>query len=101
LDRRVRLVHAIVRPTVNSNSRFPTRCFRRVHLALCFERARDLDAEVTLQRRTRLVRLPVQEDIVSVSPESRLAPKECPDLIQSRPPGGGNGTGWNVAPDGS
>ena len=68
VDRVVRLVHEVVRPTVDGNDGFAPRCFGRVHLARGFECPCDLDAEVAQYRCARLLRVVVDEDIVAISP---------------------------------
>src|ERR1700680_980882 len=89
VDRVVRLVHAVVRPAVDGYGSFAPWCFGRVHLARGFKCARDLDAEVAQYRRARLLRVVVEEDVVAVSPEPRLATDGLPDLVQRGPPRGG------------
>jgi hypothetical protein len=73
IDRRVRLVHAVVRPAAGGYGSFARWCFGRIHLARGFKCARDLDAKVAQYRRARLLPAVVEEDIVAVSPQPRGA----------------------------
>src|SRR2546430_12963425 len=86
VDRVVRLVHAVVRPAVDGYGSLAPRRFGRVDLARGFKSAGDLDAEVAQYRRARLRRVMVEEDVVAVSPQPRLAADEVPDLALRRPP---------------
>src|SRR4029453_2514440 len=72
--------------------------FGRVHLARSFKCARDLDAEVTQYRRAGPRRVVVEEDVVAVSPQPRLATNELPDLVQRRPPRRANLAWRDLAP---
>jgi hypothetical protein len=47
--------------------------------------ARPLDTEVAQHRRARLRRVVVEENVVAVSPQPRLAANERLDLAQGRP----------------
>src|SRR5207237_10743923 len=58
----------------------------------------DLDAEVAEYRRARLLRVVVEEDVVAVSPQPRLAANELPDLAQRRPPRRANRATRDLAP---
>ena len=98
-NRDVRLVHAVVRPAVDGHSSFALRRFGRVHLARSFKGARDLDAEVAEYRRARLIRVVVEEDVVAVSLQPRLAANEVPDLAHGRPPRRANRARCDLAPD--
>ena len=60
IDRRVRLVHAVVRPAAGGYGSFARWCFGR-------------DAKVAQYRRARLLPAVVEEDIVAVSPQPRGA----------------------------
>jgi hypothetical protein len=63
-----------------------SREFGSVHLVRGFKCARHLDAEVTQHRRARLRRVLVEKNVMSVSPQARLAANERPDLPKGRPP---------------
>src|SRR5919201_1056018 len=84
-DRDVRLIHAVVRPAVDGDGRFAAWRFGRVHVARSLKCARDLDAEVAQYRRARLLRVVVEEDVVAVSPQPRLAANKVWDFIRSQP----------------
>src|SRR5215510_7138562 len=62
---------------------------------LRFECARDLDCR---SRRVRLLRVVVEEDVVAVSPQPRLAANEIPDLAHRRPPRRANRARSDLAP---
>src|SRR5262249_47970443 len=96
-DRVVRLVHAVVRPAVDGNGSFAPWRFGRVHLARSFKCACDLDAEVAQYRCTRL-RVVVEEDVVAVNPQPRLAANEIPDLAHRSPPRRANRVRSDLAP---
>src|SRR5262249_38251734 len=66
---------------------FPCRRFGRVDLARGFKGARHFDAEVDFHGRAGTRRMVVEEDVVSVGAQSRLASHEVPDQIQCRTPG--------------
>ena len=80
-DRVVRLVQAVVRAAVDGDGRFAARRFRRVHCGRGLKRARDFDTEVAQYRRTRLCRVMVEKNVVTIRPQARLAAKELPDLV--------------------
>ena len=81
----MRLVHAVVRAAVDGDGSLAPWRFGRVHLARSFKCACDLDTEVAQYRRARLHRVMVEENVVPISPQARLAANELPDLAQSRP----------------
>src|SRR3974390_2715812 len=60
--------------------------FGRVHFACRFECARDLDTEVTYDWHAGLRRGLVEENVVAVRPQPRLATNELPDLAKGWPP---------------
>src|SRR5262245_56060827 len=97
-DSVVRLVHLVVRSAVDGNGSFAAWRFGRVHLARGFECARDLDAEVAQYRCTRLLRVVVEEDVMAVSPQPRLAANEIPDLAHRSPPRRANRVRSDLAP---
>jgi hypothetical protein len=59
--------------------------FGRIHLALHFKCARDLDTEVAQYRCPRLCRVVVEKNIVTIGPQSWLATNELPDLPRAGP----------------
>src|SRR5205085_2918669 len=63
-----------------------------------FKCARHLNAEVAQYRRARLLRVVVEEEVVAVSPQPRLAANERPDLAQRRPPRHANRARRDLAP---
>ena len=71
------------------------RCRHRSDLAGWSELPRDLDAEVGLHR----IAMVIDEDVVSISPQSRLRAQECPNLIERRPPDIPHSVCGNLAPD--
>jgi hypothetical protein len=70
----------------------------RSHTPRSFKRARDLDAEVAEYRSAGLRRVAVEENVVAVSPQPRLAANEVPDLADSRPPRRANCARCDLAP---
>src|SRR5260221_10584450 len=97
-DRVVRLVHAIVRSTVDGDGSLAPLRFGRVHLARSFKCARDLDTEVAQYRRPRLCRGVVEKNVVAIGPQAWLAANELPDLAQGRPPRRANRARRGLAP---
>src|SRR5215472_492146 len=97
-DRCVRLVDSVVRAAMNSDGGLARRRFSRVHLARSFKCARDLDTEVTEYWRAGLRRVLVEENVVTVRPQPRLATNELPDLAQGRPPRRANRARRDLAP---
>ena len=97
-DRVVRLIQILVWPAVDGNGNFALRRFGCVDLTLSFKCARDLDTEVAEYRRARPRRVMVDENVVAVSPQPRLAANELPDLAQSRPPRRANRARHDLAP---
>jgi hypothetical protein len=84
-DRIVRLVHAVVRTTVDGDGSLAPLRFGRVHLARSFKRARNLDTEVAQYLPAWLCRVVVEKNVVTISPQAWLAANELPDLAQGRP----------------
>jgi len=72
--------------------------FGRVHLARGFKFARDLDTEVTQHWRAGLLRVVVEENVVAVGPQARVATNELPDLAEGRPPRRANRGQLDLAP---
>src|SRR5579859_2397076 len=86
VDRNVRPVQAVVWPAVDRDCSLTPWRFGRVHLARSFKCARDLDAEVAYEWRAGLLRVVIEENVVAMSPQPRLAANELPDLADCRPP---------------
>jgi len=72
--------------------------FGRVHLARSFKCARHLDAEVTAYWRAGLRRVVVEENVVAVRPQPRLATNQVPNVADGRPPRRANSARRNLAP---
>src|SRR5579863_1690684 len=85
-DRVVRLVHAVVRSAVDGDGSLAPWRFGRVHFARSFKCTRDLNTEVAQYRLAWPRRVVVEENVVAVSAQPRLAANEVPDLAQGRPP---------------
>ena len=94
-----RTPRSVVRPTVDGYRGLTPWRFGRVYLARRFKRARDFDAEFAQNGRAGLVGVVVDEDIVAVRPQTRLAANELPDLAHRRPPCRGNLIRRDLAPD--
>ena len=84
-DRVVRLVHAAARAAVDRDGSLATWRFGRVDFSRSLKCARHLNTEVAQNRSTRLGRVMVEENVVAISPQTRLAANERPDLVQGRP----------------
>ncbi len=72
--------------------------FGRVYLARSFKSARDLDTEIAEYRRAGLCRVVVEKNVVTISPQARLAVNELPDPAQGRPPRRANRAWRDFAP---
>ena len=98
-DRVVRLVDAIVRPTVNSDGSLARWRFGRVHLTGGFEHACNLDTEVAQYRRSRLCRMVVEENVVTIGPQAWPTSNEIPDLADGRSPRQAHRARHDLAPN--
>src|SRR5262245_42127097 len=96
-DRDVRLVDAAVRPAVDGDGCFARWGDDRGHFAHGLKCPRHFDAEVARDRPTWLLRMVVEEDVVTISPEARVAADELPDLVQCGSPCRGNAARRNLA----
>ena len=97
-DRVVHLVHSMVRAAMDGDGDLARWRFGRVHIARSFKRARDLHTEVTQYCRARLRRVVVEENVVAVCPQPRLATNKLPDLAQGWPPCRANRARRDLAP---
>jgi len=97
-DRVVRLVHAIVRASVDGDGSLARLRFGGAHLAHSFKCARDLDTEVAQYRRTRQRGVVVDKNVVAMIPQAWLRANELPDLAQGRPPRQTNRARRDLAP---
>jgi len=97
-DRVVRLVHSVVRAAMDGDGDFARWRFGRVHIARSFKRTRDLYTEVTQYCRARLRRVVVEENVMAVRPQPRLATNKLPDLAQGWPPRRANHVRRDLAP---
>lgn len=73
--------------------------FGRMYLACRFKGARNFDAELAQNEPPGLIRVVVDEDVVTVRPQTRLAPNEVPDQAHRGRPSHANLIRRDLAPN--
>jgi len=78
--------HSVARAAMDDDGGLAGWRFGRVHLPCRFKCARDLHTEVTQDWHPGQRRVLVEENVVAVRPQPRLAANELPDLAKGWPP---------------